>query len=82
MMPYFTGTALPWFERYGATLNDATSFRIVIKSVELEAAEIRRFLPEYQRAGFADIVAECETLLEQSDAFLVKLRARLAEILN
>jgi len=79
MLPYTTIVAAPWFNAYGATLDDPTSFRHVIGLVEREVVSLRHDLKHYE--VFPDVMEECNAALAAADDLLTRMRVRLAAII-
>lgn len=72
----------PWFERYGATLTDATSFRNMIDMAQRDRDGLAALVPSYRKAKLPDIVADAEEDIREADALIAAMRARLAAILE
>ena len=65
-------TALPWFERHGHEVNDADSFRIMIRLVEDEIREIRHVVRECRER--AESILRLGLDQERREAALSNLR--------
>lgn len=83
MMPFTKTSATKWFgEAMQTGLTDRTSFRHMITMVERERATVEKLIPDYQKAGLPDVVADCNADIAIADELLGKMRARLVEIEN
>ncbi len=79
MLPIITNQVRPWFEKYGATLDDRPSFSLMIDMAVDDATSLETLMPQYRECA-ADIAAECEAELTAARDLVERMRARLAEL--
>lgn len=72
--------AKPWFERYGLSLNDIHSFKIMRDMVSKEIAENEPFVEEFKGYDLIEASASLAAEIEESKALLVNIDARIQEI--
>ena len=80
LFPATDKTVAPWFQKYCQTITDPTTWRHMRSMVTKERDALAVLLPDYERAGFADIVAEVKEGLARCDDLLAKMDAKWAEI--
>lgn len=71
-----------WFDQYGATLDDAQSFRIQRRSVLVDVMDLARHRDALREAGDQETADEMDASLRQGRELLAALDARLEEILK
>lgn len=81
--PFMRLHAAPWFDRYGSTLTDATSYRHIIAGVECEREQNANLLLLMGHDP-VDELDRATTVVDvrDADALLAKLRARLEALLG
>lgn len=80
MFPIIDFQVEPWFEKYGETLDDPTTHRHMLDMTVKERDTVAALIPEYERAGFTDIMDECRLGIIKADALIEKLRIRRRQI--
>ncbi len=80
MLPVVNNQVRPWFEQYGATLDDRTTFRHMIEMAEKDIASLEALMPEYREKA-SDVAAECESELTSARILVARMKHRLEAIL-
>lgn len=82
-LPVIRGNVKPWFDTYGATLNDATSFRHMIAMVQKDIEQLREIIPQLEsKSPLLQDAIDAKADVAAGEELLAKLEARLREILN
>lgn len=71
-----------WFDQYGATLDDAQSFRIQRRRVLVDIMDLARHPPLVRDAGDQETAGNMEASIDEGRELLAALDARLEEILK
>lgn len=80
MLPIFQNQVKPWFAQYGATLTDRRTFRHMIDATRGEINALKAVMPAYVKAGFDDIVADCDRDIAEAEEVINLMEQRLSQL--
>lgn len=78
MLPIFRNKIKPWFAEFGATLTDRSSFRWMIGAARAEIGALKAVMPAYAKAGFDDILADCDRDIAEAEEVINLMEQRLS----
>lgn len=78
-LPVCRNEVLPWFERHGATLDDAHSFRCMIELAERDRDGLAGLKPSWRKAG---LWRQMRGQIEAADVLIAAMSVRLSAILG
>ena len=78
MLPIFRNEVKPWFAEYGATLTDRRTFRHMIDATRAEIIALKAVMPAYEKAGFTDIIDDCERDIAEAEEAINLMEQRLS----